>query len=238
MKKLNWTLTLIAAFIMANQALAKDSLLDDMNSLGGNKKLIKMARDIDPNNKVRIVQNRLVDRNLRLELGVNYGAFHGGDPYLNTDQLGGSVDFHINPLFSVGVRYFNHSSTLTSEGQRRVTQAASARTLGSDTGRPDSDFPIESYMGVINFYPTYGKMNLLDFSVVHFDFYLLGGAGQMVLESGNSETYTAGAGVGFWFTQHLSSRIEARYQTYEDRAFNQTRSLNMTVISASLGVLL
>jgi len=52
---------------------------------------------------VRVVQNRLVNRDMRLELGVNYGSFAGGDPYLNTDQLGGSVDLHINPMFSVGL---------------------------------------------------------------------------------------------------------------------------------------
>ncbi|MEO0337240.1 MAG: hypothetical protein AAF202_12660, partial [Pseudomonadota bacterium] len=48
-----------------------DSLLDDAGTLGGNKELIQKARSIDPNNKVRIVQNRLVDRRWRLELGVN-----------------------------------------------------------------------------------------------------------------------------------------------------------------------
>ena len=239
MKAHLWMKTCIAAaLLIATSAKANDSLLNDMNSLGGNKKLIKMAKDIDPNNKVRIVQNRLVDRNLRLELGVNYGSFFGGDPYLNTDQIGGSLDFHINPMFSVGLRYYNHSSELSKEGQRRIDAAQSARAMGENQESPKSDIPYESYMGVINIYPTYGKLNLLDLSVVHFDFYILGGAGQMRLESGYTNTYTAGAGVGFWFTQHLSSRIEARYQTYEDRALGSPRTLDMTVIGASIGVLL
>lgn len=228
---------LASLFFFAQSALA-DSLLDDMNSLGGNKKLIKMARDIDPDNKVRIVQNRLVDRNWRLELGVNYGTFAGGDPYLNTDALGASIDLHVNPMFSFGFRYYNHSNSLTSEGERRVQEAQSARAAGVDPGRPATDVPLDSYLGVINIYPTYGKLNLLNLSVVHFDFYLLGGAGQIQLESGYTDTYTAGAGLGVWFTQHLSTRFEARYQTYEDRVFDQSRSLDMTVFSASLGVLL
>jgi len=99
-------------------------------------------------------------------------------------------------------------------------------------------------MGVINFYPTYGKLNLFDMSVAQFDFYLLGGLGQMQLQTSNANTYsattyTAGAGIGLWLSQHLSTRFEARYQTYEDRAFaDQPRNLNITVFSASLGVLL
>lgn len=238
MKALNLKTLIVLALGLGGTSTFADSLLDDMNSLGGNKKLIRMAKDIDPDNKVRIVQNRLVDRNWRVELGVNYGAFHGGDPYLNTDQLGGSLDLHINPMFSVGFRYHNHSSTLSSEGERRVEQSRSASIVGGSAPAPQSDVPQESYLGVINIYPTYGKLNMLDLSVVHFDFYVLGGAGQMKLESGYSDTWTAGVGLGMWFTQHLSSRIEARYQTYEDRAFDQTRNLDFTVISASIGVML
>lgn len=235
-------LTLIVLFSAASSA---DSLLDDANSLGGNKELINKARAIDPNNRVRIVQNRLVDRNYRLELGVNYGAFSGGDPYVNTDQLGGSVDFHVNPLISVGFRYFNHSNSLSDEGERRIREAEAARAIGLDPGRQAIDFLTDSYMGVINIYPTYGKMNLFDITVAQFDFYLLGGVGTVNLESGagagaySSTTYTAGAGLGLWMSKRFSTRFEARYQTYEDRAIaNEPRNLDLTVFSASLGVFL
>ncbi|NQZ01637.1 MAG: outer membrane beta-barrel domain-containing protein [Bdellovibrionales bacterium] len=238
MKTLN-TLLLIAFLCSGTSALA-ESLLDDAGTLGGNKELINKARAIDPNNRVRIVQNRLVDRRWRLELGVNYGAFAGGDPYLETDQLGGSVDLHVNPMLSVGFRYYNHSNTLSTEGQRRFDEAQAARELGIEGGsRPDIDQPLSSYMGVINLYPTYGKLNLFDYSVAQFDVYLLGGVGQMQLESGTAPTYTAGGGLGLWLSNHFTTRIEARYQTYEDRAFDgSTRGLDITIFSASLGVML
>ncbi|MEO0336469.1 MAG: outer membrane beta-barrel domain-containing protein, partial [Pseudomonadota bacterium] len=72
-----------------------------------------------------------------------------------------------------------------------------------------------------------------------FDVYLLGGVGQMQLESGPTPTYTAGGGMGLWLSNHFTTRIEARYQTYEDRAFDgQTRGLDLTIFSASLGVML
>ena len=236
---------LIILLLFSATAAADSSLLDDANSLGGNKELIRKARAIDPDNKVRIVQNRLVDRNYRLELGVNYGAFSGGDPYVNTDQLGGSIDFHINPLFSVGFRYFNHSNSLSDEGERRVQEAAAARAIGLDPGRQAIDYPTDSMMGVINIYPTYGKMNLFDISVAQFDFYLLGGVGTMNMDSGSgagsysSTTYTAGAGLGLWMSKRFSTRFEARYQTYEDRAIpDEPRNLDLTVFSASLGVFL
>jgi outer membrane beta-barrel protein len=232
-------LLLLLTFLCASSAMA-DSLLDDAGTLGGNRDLIKKARAIDPNNKVRIVQNRLVDRNWRLELGVNYGAFAGGDPYLETDQLGGSVDLHINPMFSVGFRYYNHSNQLSTEGRRRFDAAqAASESGGPGVSFPDTDQPLNSYMGVINVYPTYGKLNLFDYSVAQFDVYLLGGVGQMELESGTAPTYTAGGGMGLWLSNHFTTRVEARYQTYEDRAFDgSTRGLDITIFSASLGVML
>lgn len=224
-----------------------DSLMNDMDSLGGNKKLVQMARDIDPKNRVRIVQNRLVDRNWRLELGVNYGTHTGGNPYLETDSLGASADVHVNPYFSIGLRYYDHSSDLSPEGERRVTQAESLRAQGVPGALPKAALPLNSYMGVINVYPTYGKFNMLNLSVVHFDVYLMGGVGQIQMETfGNgaveeysTETYTGGAGVGVWWNNHVTSRFEARYQTYEEQRFSDdSKNMGATIFSASFGVLL
>lgn len=237
MKNLKLILATFTLLSLPFSAMA-DSLTNDMNSLGGNEKLIERAKAFDPDNKVRIVQNRLVDRHWRLELGVNYGANSGGDPYVNTDNLGASVDLHITPMFSVGARYYNHSNTLSDEGERRVQAVQSARLAGVDPGRPAIDAPVETYMGVINFYPTYGKLNLFDQGVAQFDIYLLGGYGQIQLQNTSSDTYTAGAGLGLWISQHVSTRFEARYQTYKDKATGEERDLDLTVFSASLGLLL
>lgn len=224
-----------------------DSLMKDMDSLGGNKKLVRMARNIDPKNRVRIVQNRLVDRHGRLELGVNYGAHTGGNPYLETDSLGVSADVHLNPYFSLGLRYYDHSSSLSPEGERRVQQAQSFRAAGLPGAAPKAAMPLNSYMGVINIYPTYGKFNLLNMSVVHFDVYLMGGIGQIQMEKfGNgltegysTETYTGGGGLGVWWNNHLSTRFEARYQTYEEQRFDDdSKNIGATIFSASIGVLL
>ena len=131
----------------------------------------------------------------------------------------------------MGFRYNDHSNTLTTEGERRIEEARAARALGRDPGRQAVDFPTDSYMGVVNFYPTYGKMNLFDLSIAQFDVYFLGGVGQMNLQSGPSTTYTAGAGMGLWLSNRFTTRFEARYQTYEDRAFaDEPRNLNMTIL--------
>lgn len=235
------SLAIIAVALMPALAQAKIDLSKDFDSLGGNEKLYKRAKALDPKNRVSIVQKRVVDRNRRLELGVNYGIDAGGDAYLNTQNLGGNVDFHITPRWSVGGRFYTHYNSLTSEG-RSAYEDARRRRL-ADPNDPNirispTDHPEQTMLGTVSWYPVYGKTNLFDLAVVQFDVYTLAGYGRVKLKSGWSEAITAGGGIGFWLTQHVSSRIEGRWQTHEDRPDNQTRRLNVGILTVSLGILL
>lgn len=229
-------LTLILS-LASTTAFASD-VLNDLDSLGGNRDLVQKAKSLDPKNKVRIVQNRLVDRDMRLELGVNYGTVAGGDPYLSTDNLGGRLDFHFTPRFSIGVLYYQSSNQLTSEGKRVYDNALAAQQSGQSYNIPDSDYAQETTMAILNFYPLYGKLNLFNTGIAQFDIYALGGYGQVKLASGATDTYTVGGGVGMWLSQHFSTRLEARYQSYQDTIATGTRSLDLTVITAGIGLLL
>ena len=229
--------------LLAGTAMAAD-LSKEMDALGANRELLKKAKAIDPNNRVRVVQNRDVDRHLRLEIGFNGGAVVGGDPYVNSSVLGGQVDFHITPRWSVGARYQNIANSLNSEGRQVIQNAENKREAESSGFRqPGLDWAKDSWLAVVNWYPIYGKMNLFDVGVSQFDVYLLGGAGQINLQSsGMVPLYSAGAGVGLWLTQHFATRFEARWQGYQDRIFDgvntYNRSINQTVLNMSLSFLL
>ncbi len=185
-----------------------------------------------------MVQNRSVDRDWRLELGVNYGAVAGGDPYVNTNNLGAQLDLHMTPHWSIGARYYSSGNALSSEGERVFREAQAARAGGVDQARPDIDYVSDTYLGVLNWYPIYGKLNLFDLSIAQFDIYFLGGGGQVKLSSGMAPTWTAGGGVGFWLSQHFATHFEVRYQTYEDQMASGSRKLDLTILSATLGFLL
>jgi outer membrane beta-barrel protein len=235
-------LTLIVLSLLAFNAWP-DELTTKMDALGANKDLMKKARAIDPHNRVRVVQNRDVDRNYRLELGINYGMAEGGDPYVNTSVLGGNLDFHITPRWSIGARYINSQNELTSEG-KQVFADAERRQQQNDPNfrKPGVDYAKDTWLAVLNWYPIYGKMNLFDAGISQFDIYFLGGAGQVTLGSGTEPIYTAGGGVGIWFTQHFASRLEARWQGYQDHPWNgsarDNRDVNQTVLTATVSFLL
>src|SRR5262245_18193001 len=94
--------TVILLSLISLNAWAAQDLTQEMDALGANQELMRKAKAIDPHNKVRVVQAREADRTMRLEIGINYGAISGGDPYVNSNLLGGQMDFHFTPLWSLG----------------------------------------------------------------------------------------------------------------------------------------
>jgi outer membrane immunogenic protein len=231
-------LSLILLSLLAVQAWAATDLAQEMDALGANKELMKKAQAIDPENRVRVVQNRDVDRYNRLELGLNTALVEGGDPYTNSNILGANLDFHITPRWSAGLRYSNYSNSLTDEGKRVNDDFQKDRSLRV----PSIDSAKNSWLGMVSWYPMYGKINMFDAGIAQFDIYFTGGAGQIMLKSGTEPLYSAGGGVGFWMTQHLSMRLEARWQGYTDHPSIGTdvinRSINETILGASVGFLL
>lgn len=238
MKKQILFIALAFAALIAVEAQAA-SVSSDMSSLGSNKEISERANRLESRTRVAIVQNRAVDRRLRLELGVNYGPVAAGDSYLRTQVAGFAADFHIVPQFSLGVRYAQSFNALTSEGKNQFALAQDAKTRGSvDYRVPDIDYPESSVIGVATWYMMYGKMNVFDLKTVQFDLYSLAGAGSQKLASGDTPTYTAGGGIGLWLNNHLTSRFEMRWQGYQDKVYTGTRDLNLIIANFGIGVLL
>ncbi len=226
----------LSAFAQAK----KSSLKSDFATLGDNQEITERVKNLDSQQKVRIVQNRLVDRNLRFELGLGYGFLSGADSYVKTQDIGGLLEFHINPKWSLGARYQKSYNALTSEGRNQYDRAQSAQQ--ADAGSTQSfvgiDYPVESSFATISFYPIYGKLNLFDASVAHFDLYAIAGYGRIKLSSGTSDAYTGGGGVGLWLSKHWSSRLEVRYQSYKDLLTAEKRNQNSVEAMALIGFLL
>jgi outer membrane immunogenic protein len=225
---------ILFAFIALSSVANAAGLMEDFDSLGGNDVLLEKAQALNPESRVRIVQDRIVDRRNRVEIAPEYSNILGGDAYNKTQMIGLNAYYHFTPRFSIGASYGFAFNELRPEGDFLLQDKSI-----SDRGIvPEIDYPKSQYMGLVTWYPIYGKMNLYDLGVAHFDIYALAGAGQVQLKSGDHPTYTAGGGVGFWVSQHLSTRFEMRYQTYKAQRFNGEATMNLTVASVQVGYLL
>lgn len=229
----NIALKLIVSSLVLVSAAQAD-IMEDFDSLGGNNVLLEKVRDLNPETQVSIVQDRTVSRRNRFEISPEFSSVVGGDAYNVTRNLGVNLNYHITPKWSVGVKYEKSSNKLTQEGEYMVSQAIRDQSALV----PDIDYQKQSTMAMLNFYPIYGKMNLYDLGIVHFDVYGLAGYGNVNLRSGTKPSYTAGGGVGLWFSQHLTSRLEARYQTYQAERLSGTQKMDLTVLSLQIGYLL
>lgn len=216
----------------------KINFAKDVDTLGGNEALMDMAESLKPETKSRIVQDRIIDRRTRLEVGVNYGGVAGGTTYLETQNVGFNLDFHITPRWSLGARYYDFNSKLTPEGERVSNEARIARENGARAIFVDVDTPLNSTMAVLNWFPVYGKLNVFDAAVAQFDMYLLIGGGQIELNSGTTSILTAGGGVGLWLTKHITARAEVRYQKYQDQIITGSRDIGAVVGTVGLGWIL
>lgn len=225
---------LVAVLLGLASLPAHADILQDFDTLGGNDVLLDKARALQPEMSVGVVQSRIVNRKRRLELSPEYSNVLGGDAYNNTQNIGFNAHYHFTPQWSVGVKYNYSMNELRPEGEHLIKDST---TLGK-TLVPEIDYPKQQYMALVNWYPIYGKMNLYDLGVSHFDIYALAGVGQVQLKSGDASTWTAGGGLGLWLSQHLSTRLELRHQSYTAKRYTGDVNMNVTVAGVQVGYLL
>lgn len=231
------SVSIILQAVSLNADARKNST--SMDSLGSGETLMEKANPTVPANTYRVVQKRVIDREFRHEFGLSTGAITGGDAYNKTTNAGLRYDFNISPRWSVGARYDVNFNELTPEGKRVFNEAQTLINNGrADFKYPDLDYPIHTTIATLNYYPLYGKMSWFDSTVSYFDFYFLVGGGAMQLRSGSTAVVTAGGGLGMWWNQYLTTRIELRYQGYEDKIYTGKRQIDSAVGSISMGFML
>ena len=221
----NFIFIFLVFFVSLAQAA---DIMKDFDSLGGNDVLINRARLLQPDKQIKVVQDRIVDLNMRSEVSLGYGNVFGGDAYLQTQMLLFNYFFHFNPRWSLGFSYFDAYNKLNKEGYF---------LLHVDELVPDVDQPDFGYELMGNFSPVYGKMNMFDLGIVHFDVYLIGSYGRINLKSGNTGLLSVGGGLGLWVSRHLSTRLELRQRFYEAQRFTGPIDMKTTLASFTFGYL-
>lgn len=237
------SLTLISSILILSGTSAQaetKSLQGEFKTLGDNQEVIERVKKLDSRQKVRVVQNRLMDRNNRLEAALNFGLLSGADSYVQTKDLGIMLHYHLSPRWSFGIGYEKNYNTLSSEGSRQYDTAYTCQINDASCAQrfPAIDFPLETKMISVSFYPIYGKLNLFDSGIAQFDLFTSIGYGQKTLNSGLSNVMTASLGAGVWLNSFLTARLEARYENYKDLLLTEKRVQNAVSALASIGIML
>ena len=229
---------LIFYFTSVGQA----NLLRDLRALGGNEILFKKAKILTPEKKITIVQSRIIDRVLEHEFNFEVSHVLGGDSLLKTARFGLNYQFHIMPYLSIGLKGHVAFNKLSAEGDAFVQRAM---TLYNDFDQieplvPDIDYEKYASYLVLNWYPLYGKFNLYDLGIGHYDIYLLAGGGGVWLRRSSAMSLLFGGGFGFWLANRFSLRLESKYETYKTTRLStsSTQRLHIMTLSFSIGYIL
>lgn len=231
---------LFPALVSAQENEAQ-SLANDFDSLGGNSVFLEKAKALHPETENIVIQPRTVSRRNRFEISPEFSGTFGGDTYSRTQTAAMNIHFHINPRWSVGAKFGYSVNQLTPEGSAMVDRAYDdykKNPKNPSYPMPQMDYQKAEAIGLVNFYPIYGKLNLLDRSVAQFDTYMVLGGGTVNLKSGATPTGILGAGVALWLNPKLSTRLEMRYQNYKAEYITGRQNLNLAVASIQVGWLL
>ena len=229
-------------FIFCLTSIGQASILGDLRALGGNEVLYKKAKILTPEKKITIVQSRITDRTLRHEFNLETSYVLGGDALLRTGRFGINYQFHIIPYLSIGLKGHMAFNKLSAEGDAFVQRAM---TLYNEFDQiepliPDIDYEKYASYLVLNWYPIYGKFNLYDLGIGHYDVYILAGGGRVWLRRSASMSVLVGGGLSFWLANKFSLRLEVKYETYKATRLNsiQDSRLHITTLGVSLGYIL
>ncbi|MBC7740942.1 MAG: outer membrane beta-barrel domain-containing protein [Bdellovibrionaceae bacterium] len=233
-------ITLAATLLNISAAYGETkSLKSDFKTLGDNQEVIDRVQKLDSRQKVRVVQNRMMDRNNRVEVAMTFGALSGADAYVDTKNLGGMLQYHLTPRWSFGVGYEKAYNNLNSEGTRLYDKAANCQRTGTCNDEfPKIDSPIDTKLVSVSFYPIYGKLNMFDSGIAQFDIFTTLAYGQKTLKSGNSDVIAGSLGAGVWLNSFLTARIEGRYESYHDLLQTENRSQSGMSVIGSVGAMI
>lgn len=233
------SVTFITAFFLSSLAFAQ--VEQELDSFGGNEALYMKAKALNPEVEGEVVQNRFSERTNRFEFAPEVSGVFGGDAYNRTTNTGINVHYHINPSWSVGVKYNHSFNNLTPEGKsmvERATQAAENNPKDPNFLFPQIIYPKSETVGMVNWYPVVGKLSFGKWGVAHFDTYLMAGYGTMELSNASTPVGTAGLGMGFWINQNLTTRFEYRLQQYKAEYYDKTENMMTGVGSVQMGWML
>src|SRR5690606_21181314 len=111
----------------------------EVDSFGGNEALYMKAQALNPEVQNEVVQNRFTPRTNRFELAPEFSSVFGGDAYTRTNNAGLNAHYHINPKWSVGVKYNHSFNNLTPEGKAMVAKADAQ--AAANPGDPNFLYP-------------------------------------------------------------------------------------------------
>ncbi len=187
-----------------------------------------------PDMDLNVVQHRIYTKAWKLSLETMAGSF-SGDPFVTTWAYGAKLGYYFGEYLGVHALYWKFSNSFNSAYSTLVSATAESAPPGYGSNSNE----MQSLKGSeVTWSLLYGKLSLLGKAIIHFDLFLLAGAGILNANTGatkgeqNFSTFAYWPGIGqqFYFTPWLALRGDYRMMIYyEDVVERNTPSKIGTV---------
>lgn len=161
--------------------------------------------------KLYVVNKRYSSLTNRHELSFAGGNNFNADDHLSSTMVAAAYRYHVNSDWSVGARYSEYQNELSGSGKKLYDD----RKL-----LPDSDYALKGSEVFVNYNTIYGKLRLTSDTIVYFDQYISLGYGTIALANGETQNYIADLGFSFWIGKHMSARVGAKNEFYQQQKMN------------------
>jgi len=180
--------------------------------------------------KLKSVQRKPVLKRLRFELSP-FASVSVNDAFYTHLTVGGSAVFYPHDNFGFGASGMYFYANPKTKNHEVVRQNRTA-VIGV------FDSPLAIVGGDIYWNPIYGKVSLIDRSIIPFDFFVVGGMGVAFAGNNKRPSFNIGLGQRYLATEWLALRIEVRDYIYLDtqEANGIPRSDIQNLVMFQLGV--
>lgn len=188
-------------------------------------------RGVDTKKQVAVLQNRYFLKAWRPEVGILAGTILN-ESYTKTTLTGMRVSMFFNEW--VGAEYQYIKASVADSDDRKALNELQYRKKDDPNILVTPAPEVNPISGMNDFSaiaaPFYGKVSLLDWSIVYADIYGSLGASSVNTSQGTKTAASYGGGMRLYWAQRWSSRLDFRDRTYtETRAGRDTRKHSWSV---------
>ena len=152
------------------------------------------------------VKNRNIKDFKTFDVGI-FGGLALTEPISNTTKAGLSLNYHFSEIHSLGILFAKNSSGLSADAQGLKND------FGLDFGR--APYPEYSLMADYNYKLYYGKLSVTKSAVMNTSLYISSALGIIKYVHKSYPALSIGVGERFYFTDHLSLKIDLRFYAHQ-----------------------
>ncbi len=169
---------------------------------------------------MKVVQNRIYTKAWKLNVELMAATFNG-DPFLTYIAYGPQLGFYFGEYIGVHAMYWRMNSSFNSAYNTLV----SATSTTAPPGYGSNSNQMQSLAGgEISWSLLYGKVSLMGQAIIHFDLFLLTGAGLLQANTGASQGEGSFSAMAFWpgigeqlfLTPWVSFKVDFRLMGYSE----------------------